>query len=222
MLTACLNSKKLVQLIIRSYSSRLQYRQIIVAHSYITSSVCLSFSLQSGPIASSLPRSVPFIFFMFSLDLVAGSFVDWWLFPIIRKRCAFCRKAAVHWPVLYRKAAVHWPVLYRKAAVHWPVFCRKAAVHWPVFCRKAAVHWPVFCRKAQYIGLYSAGKLQYIGLYSAGKLQYIDLHQAQTPSLLILPFSAYLVFLLAQQPPVGQGLLIRKVSRSHSTTHHSR
>jgi len=27
---------------------------------------------------------------------------------------------------------------------------------------------------------------------------------------------------LAQQPPVGQGLLIQEVSRSHSTTHHSR
>jgi len=29
-------------------------------------------------------------------------------------------------------------------------------------------------------------------------------------------------FNLAQQPPVGQGLLIHEVSRSHSTTHHSR
>jgi len=29
-------------------------------------------------------------------------------------------------------------------------------------------------------------------------------------------------FNLAQQPPVGQDLLIHKVSRSHSTTHHSR
>jgi len=29
-------------------------------------------------------------------------------------------------------------------------------------------------------------------------------------------------FFLAQQPPVGQGLLIREVSRSHTTTHHSR
>jgi len=27
---------------------------------------------------------------------------------------------------------------------------------------------------------------------------------------------------LAQQPPVGQGLLIHEVSRSHTTTHHSR
>ena len=27
---------------------------------------------------------------------------------------------------------------------------------------------------------------------------------------------------LAQQPPVGQGLLIHEVSRSHATTHHSR
>jgi len=29
-------------------------------------------------------------------------------------------------------------------------------------------------------------------------------------------------FLLAQQPPVGQGLLIHGVSRSHTTTHLSR
>jgi len=27
---------------------------------------------------------------------------------------------------------------------------------------------------------------------------------------------------VAQQPPVGQGLLIYEVSRSHTTTHHSR
>jgi hypothetical protein len=27
---------------------------------------------------------------------------------------------------------------------------------------------------------------------------------------------------LTQQPPVGQGLLIHEVSRSHTTTHHSR
>ena len=30
------------------------------------------------------------------------------------------------------------------------------------------------------------------------------------------------VMLLAHQPPVGQGLLIHEVSRSHTTTHHSR
>jgi len=29
-------------------------------------------------------------------------------------------------------------------------------------------------------------------------------------------------FFWAQQPPVGQGLLIHEVSRSHTTTHHSR
>jgi len=33
-------------------------------------------------------------------------------------------------------------------------------------------------------------------------------------------FSSF--FLLAQQPPLGQGLLIHEVSRSHTTTHHSR
>jgi hypothetical protein len=32
----------------------------------------------------------------------------------------------------------------------------------------------------------------------------------------------YFLFFLARQPPVGQGLLIHEVSRSHSTTHHSR
>ena len=32
-----------------------------------------------------------------------------------------------------------------------------------------------------------------------------------------------LLFLLARQPPVvGHGLLIQEVSRSHTTTHHSR
>jgi hypothetical protein len=30
------------------------------------------------------------------------------------------------------------------------------------------------------------------------------------------------VSILARQPPVGQGLLIHEVSRSHTTTHHSR
>jgi len=30
------------------------------------------------------------------------------------------------------------------------------------------------------------------------------------------------IFFLAQQPPVRQGLLIHVVSRSHTTTHHSR
>ena len=32
----------------------------------------------------------------------------------------------------------------------------------------------------------------------------------------------FIIFFLARQPPVGQGLLIHKVSRSHTTTHHSR
>jgi hypothetical protein len=31
-----------------------------------------------------------------------------------------------------------------------------------------------------------------------------------------------LCLFLARQPPVGQGLLINEVSRSHTTTHHSR
>jgi hypothetical protein len=34
--------------------------------------------------------------------------------------------------------------------------------------------------------------------------------------------SELFVVYLAQQPPLGQGLLIHEVSRSHSTTHHSR
>jgi len=29
-----------------------------------------------------------------------------------------------------------------------------------------------------------------------------------------------IIFILAQHPPVGQGLLIYEVSRSHTTTHH--
>jgi len=32
---------------------------------------------------------------------------------------------------------------------------------------------------------------------------------------------ACFLFFLVQQPPVGQGLLIHEVSRSHSTMHHS-
>jgi len=34
--------------------------------------------------------------------------------------------------------------------------------------------------------------------------------------------SCLMLSFFLQQPPVGQGLLIRKVSRSHTTTHHSR
>jgi len=30
------------------------------------------------------------------------------------------------------------------------------------------------------------------------------------------------VFFFSQHPPLGQGLLIHEVSRSHATTHHSR
>jgi len=30
------------------------------------------------------------------------------------------------------------------------------------------------------------------------------------------------MFVLARQPPVGQDLLIHEVSKSHTTTHHSR
>jgi len=32
----------------------------------------------------------------------------------------------------------------------------------------------------------------------------------------------FFIFFLAQQPPVGQGFLIHEVSRSYTTTHHSR
>ena len=35
-------------------------------------------------------------------------------------------------------------------------------------------------------------------------------------------FFIFFLFLLPQQPPVGQGLFIHEVSRSHTTTHHSR
>ena len=37
-----------------------------------------------------------------------------------------------------------------------------------------------------------------------------------------IQFGMLLFVYLAQEPPVGQGLLIHEVSRSHSTTHHSR
>ena len=38
----------------------------------------------------------------------------------------------------------------------------------------------------------------------------------------LLHFSLFVCLILAQQSPLGQGLLIREVSRSHTTTHHSR
>ena len=37
-----------------------------------------------------------------------------------------------------------------------------------------------------------------------------------------LCFLPHVFFILAQEPPVGQDLLIHEVSRSHSMTHHSR
>ena len=38
----------------------------------------------------------------------------------------------------------------------------------------------------------------------------------------VLNWFRFIFLFLAQQPPVGQGLLIHEVSRSHTTTHHSR
>ena len=38
----------------------------------------------------------------------------------------------------------------------------------------------------------------------------------------IRAFPKFVCLFLAQQPPVGHGLLINEVSRSHTTTHHSR
>jgi len=46
--------------------------------------------------------------------------------------------------------------------------------------------------------------------------------QAAYVPVIFEPSFIYFFFLLAQQPPVGYGLLNHEVSRSHSTTHHSR
>ena len=35
-------------------------------------------------------------------------------------------------------------------------------------------------------------------------------------------FTLFVCLFLARQPPVAQGLLLHEVSRSHTTTHHSR
>jgi len=53
------------------------------------------------------------------------------------------------------------------------------------------------------------------------------LKEGAPPCLSDLEGSALLSYLvallfLARQPPVGQGLLIHEVSRSHTMTHHSR
>jgi hypothetical protein len=55
-----------------------------------------------------------------------------------------------------------------------------------------------------------------------------DLHSNESTKLFVLFYgqdnvSVHLILdLLAQQPPVGQSLLVHDVSRSHKTTHHSR
>jgi hypothetical protein len=46
--------------------------------------------------------------------------------------------------------------------------------------------------------------------------------QSTWPNQLYLWGLMYVCLFLVQQPPVGQGLLIHEVSRSHATTHHSR
>ena len=40
--------------------------------------------------------------------------------------------------------------------------------------------------------------------------------------IIIIIIIVIIIMFLAQQPPVGQGLLIHEVSRSHTTTHQSR
>jgi hypothetical protein len=55
-------------------------------------------------------------------------------------------------------------------------------------------------------------------------LNYSNKHSVIT--VLTTSFDIYIIlfifYYLSQQPPVSQGLLIHEVSRSHSTTHHSR
>jgi len=49
----------------------------------------------------------------------------------------------------------------------------------------------------------------------------IFLPEGSDATLMCLEYCIYL-FILARQPPVDQVLLIHEVSRSHTTTHHSR
>ena len=50
----------------------------------------------------------------------------------------------------------------------------------------------------------------------------ISLSCIQTVNYMSAILKFYFIFYLAQQPPVGQGFLIHDVSRSHTTTRHSR
>ena len=46
--------------------------------------------------------------------------------------------------------------------------------------------------------------------------------RSNDPHIVMQLNKKYFLFTITQQPPVGQGLLIIKDSRSHTTTHHSR
>jgi hypothetical protein len=50
---------------------------------------------------------------------------------------------------------------------------------------------------------------------------HIDFNSISSVVIVPLQQPNYLLFPLARQPPVGQGLVIHEVSRTHKTTHHS-
>ena len=57
-------------------------------------------------------------------------------------------------------------------------------------------------------------------VHTASSLASLDHNSPTASSTYIIPLNYY--FYLARQPPVGHGLLLYEVSRSHTTTHHSR
>jgi hypothetical protein len=64
--------------------------------------------------------------------------------------------------------------------------------------------------------------VQHYGRANVWGGSHISTNEPRVPKLRIVIIHMQFFFILAQQPPVGQGLLIHKVSRSHITTHHSR
>jgi len=79
--------------------------------------------------------------------------------------------------------------------------------------------WPktAFCRN--FLPLQTVNVVQF-----QRKIQLTGLsaYRDFSPSQLILINGVTFCLFLARQPPVGYGLLIHEVSKSHTTTHHSR
>ena len=73
--------------------------------------------------------------------------------------------------------------------------------------------------KVQELGV----KMQYHSIRNkALKSDEITMVHSDSSCCSVFIFYFVYLFSLARQPPVGQGLLIHEVSRSHTTTHHSR